>query len=77
MSSSCSNNITTDHTVLIVGRGTYVSSKKMNDDDNTEYYIVRNSWGTDWGIEGYMRIAYDTSDLNDGVLGIQQEPKYV
>lgn len=35
------------HAVLVVG---------WNDDE--EYFIVKNSWGTDWGEEGYFRIAY-------------------
>ena len=70
--SSCSKNITTDHTVLIVGHGTYVDSN----DYNTNYFIVRNSWGTDWGNKGYMKISFDEKTQDDGILGIQQDPKY-
>jgi C1A family cysteine protease len=35
------------HAVLIVGY-----------DDPGQYFIVKNSWGTDWGEQGYFRIAY-------------------
>jgi C1A family cysteine protease len=35
------------HAVLIVGY-----------DDLDQYFIVKNSWGTDWGESGYFRIAY-------------------
>lgn len=35
-----------DHGVAVVGFGT----------DGKDYWILRNSWGTVWGEEGYMRI---------------------
>merc|ERR1719265_2492896 len=36
-----------DHATVIVGTG---------GEGGTPYYIVRNSWGTGWGEEGYYRV---------------------
>ena len=48
----CSQDI--NHLVVIVGFG------ETTDDDpegpGIGYWIVKNSWGTDWGEEGYIRI---------------------
>ena len=41
-----------DHAVAIVGW-----------DDSTSSWIIKNSWGTDWGEAGYGRIAYDTLNM--------------
>ena len=58
--------MTTDHTVVIVGHGTYVDENSIA----TDYFILRNSWGTDWGMDGYMRIKFDETKKDDGILGI-------
>jgi len=37
-----------DHAVLLVGYG---------QDDSQPYWVMQNSWGTDWGEGGYFRMA--------------------
>jgi len=41
-------NIDLDHAVVAVGYGT---DEKLGD-----YFIVRNSWTSSWGEEGYIRV---------------------
>jgi hypothetical protein len=46
-SSGCGQNI--DHAVAVVG---------FDKTGDTPYWIVRNSWGTWWGDQGYMKLEY-------------------
>ena len=49
-----------DHAVTAVGYGA--------DSKGNQYYIVRNSWGADWGEDGYIRVA--AGQDGSGVCGI-------
>jgi len=42
-----------------------------------EYFIVKNSWGTEWGQEGYVYIS-SSSQYNKGLgaCGIFAQPQY-
>ena len=48
----------TDHSVLVVGYGRHKGRL---------YWIVRNSWGTKWGAEGYINIE-------NGKCGLLKKP---
>lgn len=52
-SDSCSSSsLKLDHAIQVVGYTT-------GDSALGDYWIVRNSWGTDWGYDGYIYLAMD------------------
>ncbi|XP_071696690.1 low-temperature-induced cysteine proteinase-like [Rutidosis leptorrhynchoides] len=55
-----------DHAVLIVGYGSQ---------DGEDYWIVKNQWGTYWGLEGYILMKRN-SGIKNGVCGMYLEPMY-
>ncbi|KAL6538674.1 hypothetical protein OROGR_012662 [Orobanche gracilis] len=57
---------TLTHTATVVGYG---------EDDGIKYWLVKNSWGTDWGEKGYIRMQRDIEE-DEGLCGIAKEPAY-
>ncbi len=63
---SCGTSL--DHGVLLVGYGT---------SSGTDYYIMKNSWGTTWGENGYMRMGRGSQYNNgDGQCGLLMQGSY-
>lgn len=62
----CSGSTSVDHAVVLVGW----------DDTNGEgHWIMRNSWGLNWGEQGYMKIKYGCNAIGYAASFIVYEPK--
>ena len=55
-----------DHGVLVVGYS-------YDYENDMKYWIIKNSWGPEWGENGYIRILRDVEDER-GLCGIAMQP---
>ena len=63
---SCGTNL--DHGVLTVGYGTL---------DGVDYYLVKNSWASTWGDDGYIMLGRgDEFNNGDGQCGMLMQASY-
>lgn len=59
-----------NHVVVIVGW----DDSKGNDPKGA--WLVKNSWGTNWGIDGFMWIKYNSNNIGDSAAWVQApDPK--
>ncbi|CAM9301478.1 unnamed protein product [Choristocarpus tenellus] len=65
MKGKCGTNL--DHGVLLTGYGT--------SEDGTKYWKVKNSWGADWGMHGYILLEKGVQQ-DGGQCGILLSPSY-
>ncbi|HOA06363.1 MAG TPA: C1 family peptidase, partial [Spirochaetota bacterium] len=49
------NQYDTNHAIVIVGW-----------DDSKKSFLIKNSWGEDWGEKGYMWIEYGCNNIGRG-----------
>ena len=59
----CESSYNLDHAVLVVGYGVT---------DGQEVWIVKNSWGTDWGEDGYFLLPRNAGNQ----CGVATEAAY-
>ena len=63
-SSACGTSL--NHAVNLVGYGS---------ENGRDFWIIRNSWGTNWGEKGYFRVARQSKD-GPGICGILKMSSY-
>ena len=64
-SSDCGTSL--DHGVLIVGYGA---------ENGIDYWLVKNSWGPSWGLDGYVKIQRSDKTNDPGICGVAMEPSF-
>lgn len=57
-----------DHGALLVGYG--------SDGPGLDYWLVKNSWGLEWGLDGYIKLARGVPFNPAGQCGIQMSASY-
>mmetsp|Transcript_18808 Transcript_18808/g.41160 ORF Transcript_18808/g.41160 Transcript_18808/m.41160 type:complete len:353 (-) Transcript_18808:252-1310(-) len=55
-----------NHAVLAVGYGT----------EGGQHWIIKNSWGTDWGVDGYFKMQRDTNMCGVATCAAYPEIEY-
>ncbi|CAI9782047.1 unnamed protein product [Fraxinus pennsylvanica] len=65
LTSKCGTDL--NHIAVVVGYGTSI--------DGTKYWILKNSWGPDWGEKGYIRVQRGIK-AREGMCGIAEHASY-
>eukprot|EP00929_Paragymnodinium_shiwhaense_P028181 TRINITY_DN16397_c0_g1_i1.p1 TRINITY_DN16397_c0_g1~~TRINITY_DN16397_c0_g1_i1.p1 ORF type:complete len:425 (-),score=51.09 TRINITY_DN16397_c0_g1_i1:348-1622(-) len=67
----CSKDVVINHAVTLFGYGT-----EIKDDKPVAYWLVRNSWGKDWGENGFIRLfRHNKPEEDEAYCGTDSDPK--
>ena len=64
LTADCGTNL--DHGVLIAGYGR---------ENHTDFWLIKNSWGPQWGDEGYVKLAR-SDEAGPGQCGLAIQPSF-
>ena len=59
----------TTHAVIAVGYGKEKLKPYQKKKQPRDYLIIKNSWGKNWGENGYAKIALSTDKVRQGICG--------
>lgn len=60
------------HALTVVGYGIY---EEDGPDKGTEYWLLKNSWSEDWGVNGFMYAKRNAGNA-EGLCGLAKHPSY-
>jgi len=63
---NCETDAVIDHAVTLIGYG-------KDDDLKEKFWLIQNSWGSDWGEQGHIRILRRDSDETE--CGVDRQPE--
>jgi len=65
-----------NHGIVIVGYGQVDPSDHMYGRGCHEYWVIRNSWGPNWGEEGFLKLCADNVGSRETPVGTCLINKY-
>jgi len=72
----CPKDAIIDHAVVLIGYGQSKILDGGEDEPEMKYWHLQNSWGTDWGERGYLRmLRYDDSYEENDQCGWDNDPQ--
>jgi len=74
---SCPKDATINHAVVLIGYGHAEKAGHSGTEEETgkPYWLIRNSWGRDWGLNGYIQLGRSTHHNGDKFCGMDKFPQ--